>query len=70
MNTMTKPAININNFVQIRMVGLEALKNALGTVGATRFLQQFDTGSGDYTKEKYALPEEDAESVYAELGKY
>lgn len=28
------------------------------------------TEPSDYTKEKYAMPEEDAESVYAELGKY
>ena len=27
------------------MVGLEALKNARGTVGAPRFLQQFGTGN-------------------------
>ncbi|MBO7638072.1 MAG: hypothetical protein J6S91_03760 [Treponema sp.] len=41
--------INMNNFVQIRAVGLEALRNNLGTVGTVRFLQQYDTGYGDYT---------------------
>ncbi len=66
----TAQAININNYIQIRTVGLEALKKALGTVGMVRFLQQYDTGSGDYTKEKYSFPEEDAESIYEQLKKY
>ena len=43
---------------------------SLGVVGATRFLQQYDTGYGDYTKEKYAVPEEDAQTVYEQLKKY
>ncbi len=38
--------------VQIRQQGLDALAKALGPVGMVRFLQQFDTGSGDYTKER------------------
>ncbi|MBO4628755.1 MAG: hypothetical protein J5687_02265 [Treponema sp.] len=63
-------AININNFLQIRTLGLDALKNALGVVGATRFLQQYDTGYGDYTKEKYTFAEEEAESVYEQLKTY
>lgn len=40
------------NPAQIRQQGLEALAKALGPVGMVRFLQQFDTGSGDYTKER------------------
>lgn len=40
------------NPVQIRQQGLDALVKALGPVGMVRFLQQFDTGSGDYTKER------------------
>ena len=37
---------------QIRKCGLEALAKALGPVGMVRFLQQFESGSGDYTKER------------------
>jgi hypothetical protein len=37
---------------QIREVGLEALTKALGPVGMVRFLQQFEKGSGDYTKNR------------------
>lgn len=40
------------NPAQIRQQGLEALAKALGPVGMVRFLHQFDTGSGDYTKER------------------
>ena len=39
---------------QIRRKGLHALHRALGPVGMVRFLQQFETGSGDYTKERHA----------------
>lgn len=38
------------NPVEIRKKGLEALNNALGLIGMIRFLQQFESGSGDYTK--------------------
>ena len=34
---------------EIREVGVTALTKALGPAGAIRFLQQFQTGSGDYT---------------------
>lgn len=37
---------------QIREVGLEALNKALGPVGITRFLQRFERGAGDYTKNR------------------
>ena len=36
----------------IRRVGLDALARALGPVGMARFLQQFETGRGDYTAER------------------
>lgn len=44
--------INLNNPTEIRMVGIQALRNVLGPVGTVRFIQQYDTGYGDYTKEK------------------
>lgn len=47
---------NSSNFlVQIRQLGIKALTEALGAVGTVRFLQQFDTGSGDYTKDRDEL---------------
>ena len=38
---------------QIRLAGLEALARELGSVGMVRFLQQFETGQGDYSKERH-----------------
>ncbi len=38
---------------QIRLAGLEALARELGPVGMVRFLQQFETGQGDYSKERH-----------------
>lgn len=38
---------------EIRRAGLEALARELGTVGMIRFLQQFETGQGDYTAERH-----------------
>ena len=39
---------------EIRRAGLDALRERLGPVNAVRFLQQFQTGSGDYAKERHA----------------
>lgn len=36
----------------IRKLGLEALAKELGPIGMVRFLQQYEEGSGDYTKER------------------
>lgn len=38
--------------VEIRKRGLEALAKALGPVGMALFLDQFETGSGDYTRDR------------------
>jgi len=38
---------------QVRLAGLKALARDLGSVGMIRFLQQFETGQGDYTAERH-----------------
>jgi hypothetical protein len=38
---------------QIRKAGMRALARELGPVGMVRFLQQFETGDGDYTTERH-----------------
>ena len=55
--------ININNLAEIRKIGLQALKEALGPVGMVKFIQQYENGSGDYTKEKYQLPDLTIEEI-------
>ena len=39
---------------EIRKEGIKALERHLGPDGMIRFLQQFDRGRGDYTKERRA----------------
>ena len=38
---------------QIREAGLEALERKLGPLGMVRFLQQFESGKGNYTAERH-----------------
>lgn len=59
--------VNINNPMEIRMVGMKALKDDLGNVGAVRFLQQYDLGYGDYTKEKQNEPDLSLDEIDAML---
>ena len=59
--------VNINNPMEIRMVGMKASKDALGNVGAVRFLQQYDLGYGDYTKEKQNEPDLSLDEIDAML---
>ena len=49
--------VNLNNPLEIRMAGMKALRDALGPVGMVRFIQQYDIGYGDYTKEKQSEPD-------------
>lgn len=43
--------VNISNPIEIRNAG-KALQGALGPAGMVKFMRQYDTGYGDYTKEK------------------
>lgn len=52
MNSATTVPLTPN---MIREMGIEALTRELGPVGMARFIQQFDNGKGDYTKERDAL---------------
>jgi hypothetical protein len=38
---------------EIRSMGLDALSQELGPVGVVRFLQQFETGHGDYSTDRH-----------------
>ena len=40
---------------EIREAGMAALIEALGPAGAIRFLQQFETGQGDYTAQRQEI---------------
>jgi len=38
---------------EIRREGVQALLDRLGPAGTVRFLQQYELGRGDYTKERH-----------------
>ena len=46
--------INVKNIIEIQKIGIDALVRELGGVGAINFLQLYDRGSGNYTKERHA----------------
>ncbi len=55
--------LNVNNQMEVRRMGLQALKEALGPVGMVRFIQQYENGFGDYTVEKYEKPDFTVEEI-------
>ncbi|MDR2049765.1 MAG: hypothetical protein LBP69_09960 [Treponema sp.] len=55
--------IDVNNLIEIRKTGLQALREALGPVGMVRFIQQYENGYGDYTREKYQQPNLTVEEI-------
>ena len=53
---------------QVRRTGLQALSRELGPVGLVRFLQQYEVGHGDYTKERHEwLGDPSVEDIYQEI---
>ncbi len=54
----------------IRKAGLEAVAKKLGPLGMVRFLQQFETGRGDYTKERAQwLKDTEIQEIVSEIRK-
>jgi hypothetical protein len=49
---------------EIRTIGFEALLRELGPAGAIRFLQQYETGHGNYTRDRHKfLPKMSVEEI-------
>lgn len=62
MNTQTMTS------EQIRLAGLEVLTRELGPVGMVRFLQQFETGRGDYSVDRHEwLDQLDVQTVVQKI---
>jgi hypothetical protein len=65
---INKMKVQQTNPVILRKLGLEALCKSLGPLGMVRFLQQYEAGTGDYTKERdFWLRDADIESIAIEL---
>jgi hypothetical protein len=45
--------VSVKDKNTIRSLGFEALTEKLGPIGMVEFLHQFDSGYGDYTKERH-----------------
>lgn len=59
--------VNVNSQAALRAAGMQVLVESLGPVGFARFIQQFETGYGDYTKEKYLNPGPSMDEIEQEL---
>ena len=62
--------VNVNNPAELRAAGMQVLTEALGPVGFARFIQQMESGYGDYTKEKYDQSDYSIDEIERELQKY
>ena len=62
------PNVQTMTLNEVRARGLAALKKELGVVGMIRFLQQYETGSGDYSAERGAqLDGMDVDAIMADI---
>jgi hypothetical protein len=52
---------------EVRREGIQALTKTLGAVDMARFIQSFETGSGDYTKERHEWLPENLDDVKTDL---
>ncbi len=52
---------------EIRKEGISALAKTLGPVDMARFIQSYETGSGDYTKERHQWLPENVDEVKERL---
>jgi len=52
---------------EIRKEGIQALTKTLGPVDMARFIQSFETGSGDYTKERQEWLPDNLDTVKSDL---
>jgi len=48
-------ALTKNDLNMIRKKGIDILAKELGPVGMAHFIQQYDAGCGDYTKERQEI---------------
>ncbi len=60
---------DVKSINEIRKLGIDALAEALGPVDMARFLQSFDLGRGDYTKEREKWLDQGLEEIVEEIKK-
>lgn len=60
---MPNNTIDLNNPIEIRTVGMKALRDALGPIGLVKFIQQYDPGYGNFTLERREEPDISLDSL-------
>lgn len=64
---MTTDYLTLN---EIRTIGFEALLRKLGPVGTIRFIQQYETGRGNYTSDRRKwLPKKSVKEIGKQIVK-
>ncbi len=64
----TSVQVNTMTLEQIRVTGMYVLSQHLGPIGMVRFLQQSETGWGDYTTERHEwLGQDDVRTLAAKI---
>lgn len=61
--------MSVKPLVQIQHEGWNALVEKLGPIDASRFLQIYDPGSGDYTEERHTWLSNDPDEIIASIMK-
>ena len=59
--------MKIKTLPEIHTDGMDALKKVLGPVDMIRFIQMFDHGRGDYTKERKQWLSNDLDEICNEI---
>ncbi|MCD8019028.1 MAG: hypothetical protein LUF92_05405 [Clostridiales bacterium] len=62
--------VNLKNPMEVQVTGMNALKEALGPIGAVRFIQMYSPGYGDYTKERQEKPDVDPDEAIARIREF
>jgi len=58
----------LKTLAEVRKAGISALNKTLGPVDALRFLQQYESGRGDYTANRHKwLGNPSVDSIFAEI---
>jgi hypothetical protein len=70
---LQRKGFKVNKMTQNEILtrGYKALKGALRVVGMIRFIQHFNEGKGDYTKERHQwLYDQSVEDILQEMNKW
>lgn len=59
--------MNVKTLHEIHDEGIDVLKKTLGPVDMIRFIQMFDSGKGDYTKERRQYLSNDLDEICNEI---